>query len=61
MSSRLELTDEEIQLLRDVENILSTGRVEEMVHHSFPERIGALADRFDPERRVRTRFGTVNR
>jgi len=57
---KLELTDEEIQLLRDVQNILSTGRIEKMVHDSFPLRIGALADRFDPERRVRTRFGTRN-
>lgn len=58
---KLELTDEEIQLLRDVKYILSTGRVGDLVHDSFPQQIGALADRFDPERRVRTRFGPVNR
>ena len=48
---------EDIELLRDVEYILSTGRVGDLVHDSFPSRVGALADRLDPQRRVKTRFG----
>lgn len=52
-------TDEDVELLRDVAYILSTGRVSDMVHDSFPIRVAALADRLDPQRKVRTRFGPV--
>jgi len=50
-------TDEDVQLLRDVAYILSTGRVGDMVHGSFPERVQGLADRLDPQRTIKTRFG----
>jgi hypothetical protein len=55
------LTDKEIELLRDVAYILRSGRVGDLVHESFPERVDALADTLDPQRRVHTRFGPVNR
>lgn len=50
-------TDEDVELLRDVAYILSTGRVGDMVHDSFPERVQGLADRLDPQRAIKTRFG----
>jgi len=51
--------NDDIQLLRDVEYILRSGRVGDLVHDSYPSRVGALADRLDPQRKVRTRFGPV--
>ncbi len=53
----VQISDEDVQLLRDIVYILQSGRVGDLVHGSFPDRLEAFADRIDPQRHVRTMFG----
>ena len=48
---------DDVQTLRDVEYILRTGRVGDLVHDSWPNKIRDIADQFDPQRTVKTQFG----